>query len=154
MSVLASGSGAGPPSQVAARRKGADVEAGPRAADLRGNRSPRRGTRGEADVLVAECEPQSGMPGRGPDHGQAVGQGRPCPAPGLADRVTEFDHAARERYHLVELGERRGRISGGEFDPRGDPNALLHRRHQETAFGVMNRTLQRTCRVRLELAMV
>ena len=45
------------------------------------------------------------MPRRGPDHRQAVGQRRPRAAPGVADLLAEFDDAARQRLHRVDLGE-------------------------------------------------
>ncbi len=47
-----------------------------------------------------------GCRGAGPIIGRLSGKRRPRPAPGLADGVAEFDHAARQRHHLVELGER------------------------------------------------
>ena len=94
------------------------------------------------------------MPRRGPDHRQAVRQGRPRAAPGVADRLAEFDHAARQRHHRVDLREGRRRIAVGQFDARGDADAVLHRRHQESALGVMDRTQQLTRRVRLELAVI
>src|SRR6202011_1943019 len=141
-------------SEVAARRKRTDFEGWHGAANHGGNRSPRRGPGREADVLVAESEPQTGMPWRRPDHRQAVRKRRPRPAPGFADRLAKFDNASRGRHHLIELGERGGRIAGGQLDPGGDADALLHRRQEEAAFGVMDRTLQRTRRVRLELLMV
>src|SRR5579864_3687345 len=43
--------------------------------DHRGDRVPRRGSGGEADMLVAEGEPQPVVTRRGPDHRQTVGQG-------------------------------------------------------------------------------
>src|SRR5205823_7289052 len=123
-------------------------------ADHGDNGGAGRGTRREADVLVAESKPQPGMPGRRTDHWQTVGQCRPRASPGFADGVAEFGHATRERNHLIELGERGRRIAAGQFDARGDADTLLHRGHDETAVDVIDRTLQRTCRVWLEFAMI
>ena len=44
------------------------------------------------------------MPWRRSDHRQAVGQRRPRPAPGFADGLAEFDHAARGREVVAESG--------------------------------------------------
>jgi hypothetical protein len=105
-------------------------------------------------MLVAEGKPQAGMPGRRTDHRQAVRQRRPRASPCFADGIAEFGHAARQRNHLIELGERGRRIAAGQLDARGDTDALLHRGHDETAVDVIDRTPQRTRRIRLEFAMV
>ena len=76
------------------------------------------------------------------------------PRQDIADGITEFGDAARQRNDLIELGERGRRIAAGQFDARGDADALLHRRHDEAAVDVIDRTPQRTCRVRLEFAVV
>src|SRR5712692_10211403 len=57
------------PSEIAARRKRTDIEGWRCVADHGGNRGPRRRTGREADMLVAERAPQTGMPWRRPDHG-------------------------------------------------------------------------------------
>src|SRR5438876_6448225 len=93
-------------SEIAARRKGTDFEGWRHAADHGGNRSARRGPGREADVLVAESEPQTGMPRCGPNHRQAVGQRRPRPPPWFAHSLAEFDHPTRDRDHLIELRQR------------------------------------------------
>jgi len=84
-------------SEVTARREGANVEGRRRAADHGGNRSAGRGAGRKSDVLIAEREPQAGMPRRRADHGQAVRQRRPRPAPRFTHGVAEFDHRARGR---------------------------------------------------------
>src|SRR5215813_4051975 len=92
-------------SEIAARRERCGVERRRLSADHGRDGRARRGAGGEADMLVAEGKPKAGVAWRRPDHRQAVGQGRPRPAPGFGDGVTEFDDTARSRYRLLELGE-------------------------------------------------
>src|ERR1700743_3658784 len=92
---------------VSARGESSRVEARPLTADHRRNRIPRRRPGGEADMLVAEREPQARMPRRRSDHRQTVRQRWPRAAPGVANRRAKFDDAARHRNHHVELRERR-----------------------------------------------
>src|SRR5579863_480381 len=71
------------PSDVTPGRERARIETRRVARDHRGDRSARRRSRGEADMLVAEGEPQALMPRRLPYHRQTIRQGRPRPAPGF-----------------------------------------------------------------------
>src|SRR5580698_10267865 len=93
------------PSEVTAGRKRRCVEGWLRSRNHRGDRDARGRARREADVLMTERQPETGMPWRPSDHRQAVGQRRPRAAPGFADRLAEFDHAARDRDHRIELSE-------------------------------------------------
>src|ERR1700761_6160040 len=93
-------------SDVAGGRKRRDVEARRLTCYHRGHGIACRGSRGKADMLVAEGKPQARMPWRAPDHRQTIRQRRPRATPGLADGLAEFDDAARHWHHQVELGER------------------------------------------------
>src|SRR6478609_1654846 len=112
-------------SEVAAWCKRRDIERRRRAAYHGGDGRTCRRTRGEADVLVTECKPQTLMPGRRSDHRQAVRQRRPRPAPGFADGLAELDDTARHRLHRVNLCKRRRRVTVGQFDARGNADAVL-----------------------------
>src|SRR3954453_23825528 len=89
-------------SEVATGCKRRDIEGWLRAADHGGDCRTRRGAGGETDMLVAEGEPETGMPRRRPDHRQAIRQGRPRPAPAVADGGAEFDDAARHRLDRID----------------------------------------------------
>src|SRR6516164_8099851 len=141
-------------SEIAAGRKWRGVEWRRRAVDHGRDRNSASHTRGEADVLVSKAQPETGMPWRGPDHRQAVGQRRPGSAPGFADGIAEFDNAPRRRDYRIELRIRRRRVARGQLDAGRDANSLLHRAHQKTGFAVMDRTQQGPPRIRLELLMV
>src|SRR3954447_13213995 len=94
-----------PASEIAAWRKCLGIEGWRAPADHSGNRSPRRRPGREADMLVAEGEPQTGTPGRRSNHWQTIGQCRSRSTPGFAHGITKFDHTACDRHHLIELGE-------------------------------------------------
>src|SRR5579883_1544272 len=102
-------------------------------------------------MLVAKGKPEAAMTWCCADHRQAVRQGRPCAAPGVADSLAEFGYASRQRHHRIELGQGRRRIARGQFDTRGDADAVLHGCHDKAAIGIMDRTAQRSGRVWLEL---
>jgi len=97
---------------------------------------------GEADMLVAEGEPQAGMPRRRTDHRRLSGSVGRDPRQVSPTARQNSTTSRAHRLHRIDLGKGRGRVAVGQFDTGGHANALLHRGHQKTAIGIMGSTLQ------------
>src|SRR5581483_4528267 len=100
---------------------------------------------GEAQVVVAEVEPQAFVPRRrAADDGQHVGQTGPAPQPRLGVHArTERKDLACQRLHLPQLHGRRRRIAQRALRAGGEANALYHRGEGVSVLRVDERPVER-----------
>src|SRR5262245_49645582 len=95
-------------------------------------------------MRVAAGEPQPALSRRTTDHRPRIGKTRPAAHPGRSlERLAQREKALRCRQQAVELYRRQRCVAGGELDPGGKPDALVHRREAIADFYIDHRTRER-----------
>src|SRR5262245_7104418 len=82
----------------------------------------------ESPMGMTEGEPQSRLPGRGPNDRPRIRKAWPATQPGhRLDWIAEREQRTRRRQQPIELRRRGRRIACRELGARREPQPLLHR---------------------------